>query len=233
MGLLGGYLHSGVKPSDESANADIAGTQFGFYGRGAFDNFGLAFLGGYVSDHFNVTRSVILGTDANTLTGTYDGGLIQSALQMDYRLTDVGSTFRPFWGLLYTHLSENAFSETGSDSLALSLPSLSYDSVRAYAGLEETWNFSLGKSTQLSPRLHAAISQELSSLNPTFQTSLNGAPDNPFQIGGIVPDGMDFGVGGGVNLALDQMFNLFADFDGHFSSTGSLSTVSCGMNLDI
>ena len=233
LGLLAGYLQSTVQPADLSAKADITGAQFGFYGRGALDNFALSFLGAYVSNHSNVTRSVNLGTDANSLTGVYGGDQIQAALQMDLRLSDAGSTFRPFCGFLYAHLDESAFSETGSDSLALSLPALSYDSFRAYAGLEETWNFVLGKHSQLSPILHVTASRDLAALNPAFQTAFNGAPENTFQITGIVPDGTDFGVGGGLNLTFGSIWDLFADFDGHFTSTGNLSTILGGMSLDL
>gem|GEM_PF-6104118 len=233
MGILGGYLQSGIQPTDGSANAQITGTQFGLYGMSAFDNFDVAVMGAYVMNHFNVTRAVNIGTDANSLAGSYDGSQIQAALQMDMRLNDVGSTFRPFWGLLYAHLNENAFSETGSDSLALALPAQSYDSARAFAGLEETFKFSLGKDSTLSPRLHASVSQDLASLNPAFQTLLNGAPGNPFQITGLVPDATEFGVGGGLDLTLSPLFDIFTDFEGHFSSTGNLSTISGGMSLDI
>jgi uncharacterized protein with beta-barrel porin domain len=233
LGLLAGYLQSTVQPTDLSAKADISGAQFGFYGRGALDNFGLSFLGAYVSDRSNVTRSVNLGTDANSLTGSYGGDQVQGALQMDLRLSDVGSTFRPFCGFLYAHLDESAFSETGSDSLALSLPALSYDSFRAYAGLEETWNFNMGNHSQLSPFLRVTASRDLIALTPAFQTAFNGAPENTFQITGISPDGTDFGIGGGVNLTLGPVLDLFADFDGHFNSTGSLSTIMAGMSLDI
>ncbi len=233
LGLLGGYLQTGVNPADGSATANISGTQFGLYGKGTFDNFDVALLGGYVADQFNVSRTVVLGSDVNNLNGSYGGGQFQAALQMDLRLSDAGSTFRPFGGFQYDHLTENSFSETGSDSLALSLPALAYDSARVYAGLEEAWKFSLGADTQLSPRLHATISQDLASLNPSLRTDFAGAPDNPFSISGISPDGTNFGIGGGLSLALGPAFNCFADFDGHFSSTGNLSTISLGMNVGL
>ena len=233
LGLLGGYLQTGVNPADGSATANISGTQFGLYGKGTFDNFDVVLLGGYVADQFNVSRTVVLGSDVNNLNGSYGGGQFQAALQMDLRLSDAGSTFRPFGGFQYDHLTENSFSETGSDSLALSLPALAYDSARVYAGLEEAWKFSLGADTQLSPRLHATISQDLASLNPSLRTDFAGAPDNPFSISGISPDGTNFGIGGGLSLALGPAFNCFADFDGHFSSTGNLSTISLGMNVGL
>jgi hypothetical protein len=73
----------------------------------------------------------------------------------------------------------------------------------------------------------------LDALNPSFQTAFNGAPGNTFQITGIVPDGTDFGVGGGLNLTFGSIWDVYADFDGHFTSNGSLSTIMAGMSLDI
>jgi uncharacterized protein with beta-barrel porin domain len=233
LGLLGGYLRSGVNPTDNSATADIIGAQFGLTAKGTFDIFSVGLLGGYVADHYNITRSVIIGSDANSLNGTYNGGQIQAALQMEVDLSDPGSTFRPFWGFLYDHLTENAFTETGSDSMALSLPAQSFDSARLFAGLEEDLIFPLGKHSQLTPILRASVSKDLASLNPGFQTSFNGAPGNPFQIGGISPDGTDYDLGGGLNLKLGTSFNLFANFDGHFSSTDSLNLISGGMTVGL
>jgi len=229
---MGGYLRTNVTSSDTTAQAVVDGYQFGLYGSKAFGNLDLSLVGGYVIDHFNVTRTVMLGTDINQLAGAFDGNQIVGALQMDYRLADVDTIIKPVLGIQYAHLTESAFSETGSDSINLAIPAQAYDSLKPYLGLGENWSFALGKGTQLVPEVRVTVSKELINTSATqIQTAFQGATANPFMVSGITPDGTVFGVAGGVSLTLRKALNFFVDYNGNFSGSQALNTFNGGVNL--
>jgi uncharacterized protein with beta-barrel porin domain len=231
-GIMGGYLHTNVTSTDSTEQAGVDGYQFGVYGRRAFGNFDISLLGGYVIDHFNVTRTITLGTDVNQLAGLFDGNQINGALQFDYRLVDVDTTIKPIIGLQYAHLTENAFTETGSDSINLAIPAQSYDSLRPYLGLGENWSLGVGKGAILIPQVQVTVSQELINTSATqIQTAFQGATIDPFTVTGTTPDGTDFGVGAGAQLTLDKALNFFVNYNGHFSGSQSLNTFNGGVNL--
>ena len=231
VGLVGGYLNATLDPSDSTSQAGVTGYQMGLYGRRQWGDFYVSLVGGYTLDSFKVTRTVTIGTDVNSLAGSYNGGQISGAVQLGARLTDVDTTFLPLAGVRYAHLSENGFTETGSDSLNLVVPAQAYDSLRPYAGLGETWTLNMGKNAQLIPGIHATVSQELMGGAVEVATHFAGAPEQTFTVGDAAPSATVFGVGGGLKLALGPHFNLALDYNGYFSASQSLSTVSGGVNL--
>ena len=234
-GLLGGYLHSTVTPDGLADTAGISGIQFGIYGKGSSGLFDMSVVGGYVLDRFTINRFINIGTDSTQVSGAYNGGQIQAALRMDVRLTNSDTTFKPFWGIQYAHLSEDAFTETGSGSsgLELSLPDQSYDSLRPYAGLGETWTIKLGKDDRLVPGLHASVSQELMAKTPGFQSSFTGAPGEDFEIAGAPEDSTLFGAGASLGLSLGQNLRFFVGYEGRFNGTDNLNDISGGMTLGL
>ncbi len=231
VGLLGGYLHTTITASDSASTAAIDGLKFGLYGNIQASKMDISLIGGYVVDSFRVSRTITLGTDINQLAGAPEGNQIMGALQWDYRIEDVDTTIKPFAGFQIAHLSQNAFVETGSDSLNLSLPAVSNDSLRPYLGLGETWTFSLGKNASLIPGVKVSASKEIGNVTSSFQTFLGGASTNTFLVVGTPPDATVLSASGGFELALGNQVNISAIYDGHFSGTQNLSTIAGGIHL--
>jgi outer membrane autotransporter protein len=137
-------------------------------------------------------------------------------------------------GIQYAHLSENSFTETGSDSINLAIPAQSYDSLKPYLGLGEKWSFSLGKGAKLVPEVHASVSQELINTSATqIQTAFQGAATDPFTMTGTTPSATIVGAGGGLELNFDRAIDLFAYYNGYFSGSQNLNTVYGGVNLGL
>ena len=230
-GVMGGYTHTDVTSTDASAKAGVDEIQFGIYGNKKFGGVEIALAAAYGVDHFKDSRTITLGTDVNQVAGTYDGSQIQAALQGDYPLDFSGFTVKPLAGFQYAHLSENAFTETGSDSLALGVPARGYDSIRPYLGVEGTKYFALDQDLGLLPRLNLSTSQELANAAPAYQATLNGAPESPFDVTGLNPSATVIGLEAGAKLVFGKQFNLFANYQGHFSGTQNLNTFNGGLDL--
>ncbi len=230
-GIMGGYVHTDITSSDSSQTAGINGTQFGLYGRKQFGALGVGLVAGYSLDHFTANRGVSIGSDVTQLAGAYDGGQIQAALQGDYALDFSGFTLKPLVGLQYAHLSENAFTETGSDSLALSVPAQSYDSLRPYLGVEGFQYLALDQDLGLLPRVNVSVSEEMMDSAAGFATALNGAPGNSFTVTGITPSATTISLEAGTKLVFGKQFNLFANYQGHFSGTENLNTFNGGLDI--
>ncbi|HJT24197.1 MAG TPA: autotransporter domain-containing protein [bacterium] len=230
-GVMGGYVHTDVNGTTTGDKVGVDGIQFGAYGSKKFGPVDASLVVGYSLDHFTANRAVSIGSDVTQLAGAYDGNQIQAALQGAYDLGLSGFTAKPLVGVEYAHLGENAFTETGSDSLALAIPAQSYDSVRPYLGVEGTKAFILDQDLGLIPRLNLSVSQELITSPASYQAAFNGAPNNPFTVKGVTPSATTISMEAGTKIIFGKQFNLFANYQGHFSGTQNLNTFNGGLDI--
>ena len=230
-GVMGGFTHTDVTSSDASAKAGVDAIQFGVYGSKKLGALEIGLAAAYGVDHFKDNRAVSIGTDVTQVAGTDDGSQIQAALQGGYPINISGFMVKPLAGLQYAHLSVNGFTETGSDSLALGVPAQGYDSWRPYLGIEGNRYFTLDQDLGVIPRLNLSVSQELDNAAVGYQTTLNGAPGSPFAVTGIAPSSTMVGLEAGLKLVFGKQFNLFANYQGHFSGTQNLNTFNGGLDL--
>ncbi len=230
-GIMGGWVHTDATGTYTGAKAGVDSAQFGVYGSKKFGAVELGLVAGYGLDHLTANRTVSIGSDVTALAGTADGSQIQAALQGSYDLGVPGFTLKPLAGMAYAHLSENAFTETGSDSLALAIPAQSTDSLRPYLGVEGSKYLVVDQDLGLLPRLNLSVSQELMASATSFQTSLSGATGNPFTVTGITPSATTIGVEAGARLIFGKQLNLFANYQGHFSATENLNTFNGGLDI--
>lgn len=230
-GIMGGWVHTDVTGTYTGVQAGVNSTQFGVYGSKRFGAVELGLVAGYGLDQMTANRTVSIGSDVNQLAGNAAGSQVQAALQGSYNLGLPGFTVKPLAGIGYAHLSQNAFTETGSDSLALAVPAQSTDSLRPYLGLDSSKFFTLDQDLGILPHLNLSVSQELMDSATSYQTSLSGAPDNPFTVTGITPSATTLGLEAGMKLLFGKQLNLFADYQGHFSGTENLNTFSGGLDI--
>ena len=230
-GLMAGYLHTDVNAGDLDATGAVDGTQFGAYGGQRFGDLGIGFTASYQMNNYRVDRSIVFVTDANNTKGEYSGSQYQAALQADLALKLGGLTVRPLAGAQYAHLSEDGFTETGSDSLALKLPAQSYDSVRPYLGVDAGQSFAMDEDLNLHPRLNFSVSEELMTQPAKIQAALIGAPNNAFTLTGTTPSAATVGVGAGLGMVFSKKFELYADYQGQFSGSQNLNDFDFGADL--
>ena len=65
----------------------------------------------------------------------------------------------------------------------------------------------------------------------SYHTSLSGAPNNPFTVSGVMPSATTIGLEAGTKLIFGKQFDLFANYQGHFSGTQNLNTFNGGLDI--
>ena len=230
-GLMGGWVHTDVTGNTWGEKAGVDSADFAVYGSKKSGAFQLNGVAGVCVDHFTVNRSVSIGGDINPLSPVFEGSRFQGALQAEYAFDLSGFTVKPLAGLQYAHSAVNRFSETNSASLGLSVPAFAVDSLRPSLGLEGNKYFTLDQDLGVLPRVKVSASQELIATADNYQEFLSGARDNPFTMTGITPSATTIGLEAGVKVVFGKQLNLFANYQGHFSGTGSLNTFNGGLDI--
>ena len=141
---------------------------------GSYETGPLAF-DGMVSyaHHFIDTRRYVTAT-AQTAEASHGGDEFSAAFQASYRLDVEDFTVTPKAGLMYTHLTEESFSESGAPGFNLAVASRDADSLRPFIGVNAAKSFTTGGGSKLTPQLSLDYSRE----------AMNDAPSSTVSVGG-------------------------------------------------
>jgi outer membrane autotransporter protein len=230
-GVMGGYVHTSVTAQDSSSKTGVDGYQLAVYGSGHWDNWEAGWVVGYGLNHFAVNRTITLSGGNAQVRGAYDGSQLTAALQGDYLMDVSGISVKPLAGVQWSQMDENAFTETGSSTINLVMPSQSYDSLRPYIGVDGSKGYDMGGKVTLTPMVNLSLSDDLNNSVGQFKAAFSGAPGSSFTVAGITPSALLFGLGAGVQLSFDAPFKLFANYNGYFSGTETLNNFNGGVNL--
>lgn len=230
-GIMASYVHNDVTAVDATGKTGIDGFGGGLYGSLATGKLEWGLAGRVAVDHFVTNRSVSFGTQSAALKGATDGLQYGGVFQGSYPLQLSKVSLIPAIGLHYDHLSENAFNETGSGTLGLSVAAQNYDSFRPFVGVAASGPLDLDVDLTAVPSLALSASQELNNVAGKFQADFAGAPNDKFIILSNLPGAATFGVGAGLELHFGKQFYLFGGYNGHFSSSQTLNTLNAGANV--
>ncbi len=105
-------------------------------------------LGGVLFDKFDTHRVIDFTGFSGVANGDHDGRQWVAKLDAGYRfpLGEAGSptTLTPVWGVTYSHLNQNGYTETGGDGAALKVYGESSNSFKGEAGLKLERSFATG-----------------------------------------------------------------------------------------
>ncbi len=160
--------------------------------------------------------------------GSSGGSQWSASLAAGYRYSAGSFLLEPSVGLTWDRVGRGAYTETGADSLDLSLGASSLDSLRVSAGIRATAKFALGNGMVVQPELRARYSYETLAPVPTTTAELQGAPGLPFTLTGVDIGRSAAVLGGGITLARGKSFALFADCDAELRSHESVYAVLAG-----
>jgi autotransporter-associated beta strand protein len=231
VGVEGAFSHGDLTANDASAQAGVDSYQAALYAKSRLGAAQAILLLGGAVNHFNSSRILSVGSDVNDLVAAFSGKELTAAFQIGESFDFSGVPLEFFAGAEYAHLSQDAFTETGS-ALALQAPAQNEDSLRPFLGLGLHQAIDLGGQSKLVPAMRFSISRE--ALNPQSQTPMTFADSgaSSFASTGFAEDSTLAGMDLGASLFLSPQAEIFAGFDFNFGSSESLSTFKGGVNLD-
>ena len=219
VGLSGGYLHGHSSLYAPSAGTiDNNSVRYGAYALRSKDNFHADLYVGGATDKFTTQRVISIGSINRTASGSPSATEldVRPSLSYDQKILDWG-IFSPFAALDYDRMAINAFTETGADSLNLSVAGQTAESLQSTLGLRYSQKLSDGIRTYI-PYGSLGWRHEYDPQSRPIQAQLASGAGGPFTVrtGNVARDGTLVGLG----LSLDWHNGIVAkaDWAGDFRS---------------
>ena len=127
----------------------------------------------------------------------YDGQDYGAYIVTGYRLRTDGFTITPLASLQYTHVNLSGYSETGADSIDLTVNAQHYDFLESTLGVTATRAYGYRNGTFV-PEVHFKWLHEL--VNPSFENTAAFAGSQPFVTSGLAGSDDTFNPGFGVTF---------------------------------
>jgi outer membrane autotransporter protein len=182
-----------------------------------------------------MTRPIIIpGMAYRTAQGYTTANQLFGQVEAGYRL-DVAPRFggfvTPFARLQGSTSTQNGFSETGADSLNLTIAQQTTNSLRSVLGAQLGAAIDAGWQGKLNVYLRAGWSHEYADLSRPVTSAFAGAPALTFTTqGAIAPrDGVILGLG--VNTNVTESTSLYFRYDGDLAGGNTSHVLSAGVRM--
>ncbi|SEO80937.1 Uncharacterized conserved protein, contains a C-terminal beta-barrel porin domain [Rhodospirillales bacterium URHD0017] len=224
------------------------GTQWvsGFDGLGRSNSFQVGLYGGFAQD--KVYADALIGyaytlnqmwrnipipglRTANGQTGANQWyGQIETGYRFDLG-TNANAFVTPFARLQAYTANQNAFTESGAQSLNLSVAQQQTNSLRSVIGAQLGGSMDLGWREKLLMQLRLGWSHEYADVARPVTATLAGAPAMPFTTFGVAPqrDGVVLGLS--ANTAIAEATSIYLRYEGDISGQDSAHALTAGVRM--
>lgn len=201
LGVLGGYLHGSADISyPGTGKVDSDSGRYGVYAAGYGGGFRLNMYAGIAQDSFSTKRNISFGEISRTASAKPKGSEVNLYGSAGYDLpSGQNGTLSPSLALNYDRLKVDPFTETGADSLNLSVSRQTVESLRSSLGVRYADRRSMG-IYYLASYLSLGWRHEFKG-NTSTEAQLASAGSDVFSIasGNYGRDGLLAGLGTSVN----------------------------------
>ena len=226
------------------------GTQWvsGFAGQGTTDTFNVGLYGnyaqgpvyadalvGYAYSSNQMWRQILIpGLQPRTALGLTGANQWYGQLEAGWRLnigTNANAFVTPFARLQAYTGTQNAFTETGAQSLNLTVAQQTTNSLRSVLGATLGGSVDLGWREKLALQLKLGWSHEYGDVSRPVAATLAGAPAMPFTTYGISPtrDGVVLGLG--ANTAIAEATSIYLRYEGTIAGQDSIQAITAGLRM--
>jgi uncharacterized protein with beta-barrel porin domain len=226
------------------------GTQWvsGFDGLGRSDTFNVGLYGGFVQDkvyadalfgyaysYNQMWRNIAIpGLQPRTALGQTGANQWYGQLEGGYRFdlgTSANAYVTPFARLQGYSGTQNGFTETGAQSLNLTVAQQTTNSLRSVLGATLGGSVDLGWREKLALQLRLGWSHEYADVNRPVTATLAGAPAMPFTTWGVSPtrDGAVLGLG--ANTAIAEATQVYLRYEGNIAGQDSAHALTAGLRM--
>ena len=227
---LGGavsYDQTWVSLAGLPQSGDVSNVSLGLYGEERFGTL-YADLGGLVGwDHDSVKRLIAAPGVSRQATGGFDGMSAGVIGRVGDRISMSGGwTLEPRVGFDWSHVDQNAYTETGAGGADLAVAGEHQDAVQSLLGARVSRDFSAALSGEAS----LDWAHDFNDLTPRGAQSFAAAPGTGFAIAGVNPGRDAAVIRAGLNYHTSRV-TLFAQYDGSFSNRADDNEVSGGLRI--
>ena len=213
--------------------------QVGLYGGFAQDKVYADGLIGYAYTWNQMWRNIAVpGLQPRTAYGQTGANQWYGQLETGYRFdigprSDSGANafVTPFARLQAYTANQNAFTETGAQSLNLSVAQQTTNSLRSVIGAQLGGSMDLGWREKLAMQLRLGWSHEYADVGRPVTATLAGAPAMPFTTWGISPQRDGVVIGLSANTAIAEATSVYLRYEGDVSAQDSAHAITAGVRM--
>ncbi|MBL6618703.1 MAG: autotransporter domain-containing protein, partial [Reyranella sp.] len=227
-----------------------SGTQWvsGFAGQSKSDTFNVGLYGNYAQDKVYADALVgyaysgnqmwrpisIPGLQSRTALGQTGANQFYGQLESGYRFdlgTAANAFVTPFARLQAYTGTQNAFTETGAQSLNLTIAQQTTNSLRSVLGAQLGGAMDLGWREKLAMQFRLGWSHEYADVSRPVTATLAGAPAMPFTTFGVSPqrDGVVLGLS--ASTAIADATSIYLRYEGNIAGQDSAQAITAGVRM--
>ncbi len=220
----------------------------GFSGRGTTDSYsGLLYgsftesafyldaLAGYAYNDNQMTRQIVIpGLPARTAMGRTGANQYLGQAEAGYKLgihEPTAASLTPFARFQATTVTQNAFSETGADSLNLNVAQQTTNSVRTVLGAELAGGIDVGWREKLGVQFRLGWAHEYADTSRPMTASFAGAPGIGYTVYGATPQRDSATIGVAANTAIAEATQVYLRYDGAVGTGTANHVFSAGFRM--
>ncbi|MDP1966386.1 MAG: autotransporter domain-containing protein, partial [Reyranella sp.] len=235
VGLGGGYASGNQwlggfngRGTSTSYNASV----YASFTPGAFY---LDALAGYGYNDNQMTRMIAIpGLASRTAMGQTGANQFLGQAEAGYRFNifaPAAASLTPFARFQTTSVSQDAFTETGADSLNLSVAQQTTTSVRTVLGAELAGAIDMGWREKLVLQLRLGWAHEYADTSRPVTAAFAGAPGIGFTVYGAPPQRDGAVIGLAANTAIAQSTSIYLRYDGELGTGTDNHVLSAGLRM--
>jgi uncharacterized protein with beta-barrel porin domain len=235
MGVTAGYTTGTQWVSGFDGLGRSNTFQVGLYGGFAQDKFYADGLIGYAYMSNQMWRNIAIpGLQPRTAYGQTGANQCYGQLETGYRFdlgTNANAFITPFARLQAYTGTQNAFTETGAQSLNLSVAQQTTNSLRSVIGAQLGGSIDLGWRDKLAMQFRLGWSHEYADTARPVAATLVGAPAMPFTTFGISPQRDGVVIGLSANTAIAEAASIYLRYEGNVSGQDSAHAITAGLRM--
>ena len=213
VGFAGGYSNTYTLLDDRSDHSTVDGGIFAAYLQREFENRYFTGVVSYGYNAYDTSRQITIGNINRTAEGSYGGNGLSLYTEIGQNIRGRFVHLQPFAGLEYIWLEQNAFTETGADSMNISTDRAEANSFRGMLGTRVLSYFRTDAGQLLTLEGRASWRHEFLSESHVFDATFAGQTGTPFAIQGADVDRDAAIFGTGLSYELTRSLKLRADYD--------------------
>lgn len=226
------------------------GTQWlnGFTGRGTSESYNAALyasftqsafyidaLAGYGYNDNQMQRQIVIpGLPTRNAQGRTGANQFTAQAETGYRIDiyeRAAASITPFARLQAATVTQNAFSESGANSLNLSVAQQTTNSVRSVLGAELAGFIDTGWRDKLGLQLRLGWAHEYADTSRPMTASFAGAPTLGFTVYGAAPQRDAAVLGLAANTSITDAWGLYLRYDGEVGTGVDNHVFSVGLRM--
>ena len=192
-------------------------------------------LAGYAYFNNQLQRQILIpGLQQRTATGSTGANQFLGQIEAGYKIgvyAPAAATITPFGRFQISSTTQNAFSESGAQSLSLNVAQQTTNSQRTTIGADLASSIGLGNERKLDLAVRLGWMHEFADVARPITAAFAGAPGNSFTVFGATPLRNAAVIGLQASTTIAQATQIYLRYDGELATGTDNHALNIGLRI--